>query len=67
MYTSILLLGTETFVDLRIQGGPDTGIDTANCTGSEQRLVDCRFSEETADCNDDIHKVGVRCHEESKY
>ena len=57
----------ETFIDLRMPGGPNTGMDTTNCSGSEQRLVDCSFSDETSDCNAEIHKVGVRCHEESKH
>ena len=43
------------------------GIDNSNCTGMEERLVDCSFSREVSDCNSDTHKVGVRCHEESKY
>ena len=47
-------------------GGPNTGIDNTNCTGSEQNLLDCRLSFETSDCFDDSHKVGLRCHEESK-
>ena len=32
----------------------------------EERLVDCSFSREVSDCNSNAHKVGVRCHEESK-
>ena len=54
------------FVDLRIPGGPDTGVDNSNCTGTEERFVDCRFSREVSDCNSNSHKVGVRCHEESE-
>lgn len=60
------MLGSEQFIDLRMSGGPVTGIDDTNCTGSEQRLLDCPFSTETSDCNRDSHKVGVRCHEERK-
>lgn len=60
------LSGTEQFIDLRGTGGPDVGIDNSNCTGMEERLVDCNFSREVSDCNSNTHKVGVRCHEESK-
>lgn len=58
--------GTEQFIDLRGTGGPDVGIDNSNCTGMEERLVDCSFSQEVSDCNSNAHKVGVKCHEESK-
>ena len=58
--------GTEQFIDLRGSGGPDVGIDNSNCTGAEERLIDCSFSREVSDCNSNSHKVGVRCHEESK-
>ena len=47
-------------------GGPPTGVDNTNCTGTELGLLNCRYSDEVSDCNRDSHKVGVRCHEESK-
>ena len=59
--------GTERFIDLIAEGGPDIVIDNINCTGSEENLTACLFSFEVSDCLGDItHKVGVRCHEESK-
>lgn len=66
-YPTILYLGRESFIDLIIEGGPEILIDNINCTGSEQSLTDCMFSPEVSDCLGNItHRVGVRCHEESK-
>lgn len=60
-------IGTESFIDLIIDGGPDVVIDNINCTGNEQSLTDCNFSFEVSDCLGNVtHKIGVRCHEESK-
>ena len=62
-----LCTGTERFIDLIAEGGPDIVIDNINCTGAEESLTACRFSFEVRDCLGNItHKVGVRCHEESK-
>lgn len=66
-YPAILYLGRESFIDLIIEGGPEILIDNINCTGSEQSLTDCMFSPEVSDCLGNFtHRVGVRCHEESK-
>ena len=64
---SLHYTGAETFVDLIAVGGPDIVIDNINCTGSEGNLTACLFSFEVSDCLGNFtHKVGVRCHEESK-
>ena len=51
---------------MQMTGGPDTGIDDTNCTGMEQRLIDCSLSLRVGDCKDEEHKVGLRCHKESQ-
>ena len=50
---------------MQMTRGPETGIDNINCTGIEQRLVDCSISLGVGDCKDEEHKVGLKCHEES--
>lgn len=66
-FAIILYLGRESFIDLIIEGGPEILIDNINCTGSEHNLTDCMFSPEVSDCLGNFtHRVGVRCHEESK-
>ena len=58
--------GTEKFIDLSVRLDTDTVVDNINCTGEEQNLSDCPFSNEVSDCQERFHRVGVQCHEESE-
>lgn len=61
------MIGHESFIDLKIAGVPEVVMDNINCTGNEKKLTDCMYDEGVADCDGEAyHKVGVRCHEESK-
>ena len=66
MYFCSKLPGTEQFIDLMFLTPKTTVIDNINCTGLEQNLTACDFDRNAGDCQANIHRVGVRCHEESE-
>ena len=42
-------------------------MNSVNCTGGEKSLTACPFDRNGGNCLHDFYRVGVQCHEESKY
>ena len=42
-------------------------MNSVNCTGGEKSLTACPYDRNGGNCQQNVYRVGVQCHEESKY